>query len=52
MKKVDGSNPYHNIVLDVIGPNFDPHSHVVEEETPDLKTRKLYEMLHKAYEPL
>lgn len=40
------------MVIDVIGPDFDPHFGVDEEETPDLKTQRLYDMLHKANEPL
>ena len=40
------------MVLDVIGPNFDPQYRVGKEETPDLKAQRLYEMFHKANEPL
>ena len=52
MEEIEGSNLYRNMVLDVIGPNINPQYHVDEEEMPDLKTQRLYEMLHKANEPL
>ena len=41
MKETEGSNPYCNMVLDEIGPNFDAHYYVDKEETPDLKTQKI-----------
>ena len=51
-KEVEGLNPYRNMVMDVIGSNFDPHYGENEEGTPDPKTQRLYSMLQKANEPL
>ncbi|KAK1377006.1 hypothetical protein POM88_033199 [Heracleum sosnowskyi] len=40
----DEDNLMYNMVMDVAGPNFDPHS----EEIPNAEAQKLYDMLHSS----
>ncbi|KAK1369544.1 hypothetical protein POM88_035636 [Heracleum sosnowskyi] len=40
----DEDNLMYNMVMDVAGPNFDPHS----EEIPNVEAQKLYDMLHSS----
>ncbi|GKB24312.1 hypothetical protein Tco_0863713 [Tanacetum coccineum] len=49
---VEGSNSYCNLVIDAIGHDSNPPTNDNETEPPDLKTPKLYDLLHKADEPL
>ncbi|PWA57860.1 hypothetical protein CTI12_AA405380 [Artemisia annua] len=49
---VEGSNSYRNLVIDALGHDFIPHTDENETEPPDPKTKKLYDLLHKADEPL
>ncbi|PWA57861.1 hypothetical protein CTI12_AA405390 [Artemisia annua] len=49
---VEGSNSYRNLVIDALGHDFIPHTDENETEPPDPKTQKLYDLLHKADEPL
>ena len=49
---VEGSNSYRNLVIDAIGHDLNPQTDGNETEPPDPKTQKLYDLLHKADEPL
>ncbi|GJY60354.1 uncharacterized protein Tco_0461011 [Tanacetum coccineum] len=49
---VEGSNSYRNLVIDAIGHDSNPPTNDNETEPPDPKTQKLYDLLHKADEPL
>ncbi|PWA37759.1 hypothetical protein CTI12_AA587520 [Artemisia annua] len=49
---VEGSNSYRNLVIDAIGHDFNPQTDENETEPPEPKTQKLYDLLHKADEPL
>nr|GEV83499.1 hypothetical protein [Tanacetum cinerariifolium] len=50
----EGPNPCHNIILEAAGHDFNPNSHenVSQPQPPDPKTKRLYELLHQADEPL
>nr|GEW96589.1 hypothetical protein [Tanacetum cinerariifolium] len=50
----EGPNPYRNMILEAAGHDFNPNSHenVSQPQPPDLKTKRLYELLHQADEPL
>ncbi|PWA92370.1 hypothetical protein CTI12_AA022820 [Artemisia annua] len=52
IRDVEGSNSYRNLVIDAIGHDFNPQTDENETEPPDPKTQKLYDLLHKADEPL
>ncbi|XP_039133289.1 uncharacterized protein LOC120270354 [Dioscorea cayenensis subsp. rotundata] len=49
---VEGSSSYRDMIIDAIGPNFDPYYDANEEEMPNPTTQKLYDMLDTAKEPL
>nr|GFA29312.1 hypothetical protein [Tanacetum cinerariifolium] len=50
----EGPNPYRNMILEAAGHDFNPNSHenVSQPQPPDPKTKRLYELLHQADEPL
>ncbi|GJX79094.1 hypothetical protein Tco_0327243 [Tanacetum coccineum] len=50
----EGPNPYRNIILEAAGHDFNPNSHenVFQPQPPNPKTKRLYELLHQADEPL
>ncbi|GJX62488.1 hypothetical protein Tco_0295388 [Tanacetum coccineum] len=50
----EGPNPYRNMILEATGHDFNPNSHedVSQPQQPDPKTKRLYELLHQADEPL
>ena len=48
----DGPNPYRNMILEAAGHDFNPNSHDNVSEPPDKKTKRLYDLLHQADEPL
>ena len=50
--EVEGSNPYWNMVMDVISSNFNPHYDVNKKEIPNPKSQRLYSMLYTTDEPL
>ncbi|GJU50149.1 hypothetical protein Tco_1219704 [Tanacetum coccineum] len=50
----EGPNPYRNMILEAAGHDFNPNSHenVSQPQLPDPKTKRLYELLRQADEPL
>nr|GEX69802.1 hypothetical protein [Tanacetum cinerariifolium] len=53
-KDNEGPNPYRNMILEAAGHDFNPNSHenVSQPQPSDPKTKRLYELLHQADEPL